>query len=321
MRARTILLPLLLFLGACPDKKSSAPSSAPAQQAPSAHHDIPPLDDPGLGEDLPPDIAPREPPAPPKLTLVTPGAEPRKKLAYAFGGKTRTVDATLRRSLKEGTEPAEVVSFHYVFTATPEVQDGGADATIKLKVQKLDLTLPPDAPADAVQGAHALASGFQGAAAQVDVTAGGRIGDPQYATDAESDAVDMMTRVLEELVVPLPDEPVGIGAKWQEALTKHDAQGLDVNGTTTMTLVARDADTATIEVEASNTGKVALNVPGAPKGTQLERSVKSKSRTVIRLDGVAAKSDGTTKIAMTQKVPGEPDEAGVVEMALSSTSK
>ncbi len=322
MRAPSVLLPLLLVLAGCPDKKSSAPSSAAAQEAPSAHHKIPPLDDPRLEEDLPPDIAPSEPVAPPKLTLVAPGAEPRQKLAYAFGGKTRTVDATIRRSVKEGKEAAEVVSFHYVFTATPEpVHGGGTDTTIAFKVQKLEVSLPPDAPAEAVQGVRTLASGFQGTAAQVDVTAGGRISDPKYATDAESDAVDMMTRVLEALIVPLPEEPVGLGARWEEALARHDDEGLDLKGTVTMTLVARNAETATIEVEASNGGKVALNIPGAPKGAQIERSVTSKSKTVIRFDGVAAKSDGATKMVMTQKLPGEPDEQAVIEMGLGATSK
>jgi hypothetical protein len=322
MRVRSILLPLLLALAGCPDKKSSAPPSAPAKEAPSAHHDPSVFDDPKLDEDLPPDIAPSAPPAPPKLTLVTLGAEPRKKLAYALGGKTRTVDATMRRSLKEGTDPAEVVSFHYLFTAASErPQDGGGDATVSLKVQKLDVLLPSDAPAEAVEGARALGTAFQGVVAQVDVTSGGRIGDPKYATDAESDAVDMMTRVIEALFVPLPEEPVGIGAKWQEVLARHDEEGMDLNGTVTMTLVARDADTATIEVEATNAGKVALKLPGVPKGAQIERGVKSKAKTVIRFDGVAATSEETTKMTMKQKVPGEPDDEGLIEMGLSATSR
>jgi hypothetical protein len=145
--------------------------------------------------------------------------------------------------------------------------------------------------------------------------------DPQFEVDEPNDATDTMIRVLEVLVVPLPAEPVGVGARWAKATARHGDDGTDVTGSVTMTLLARDAQTATIKLETTNSGKLPLPGADAPKGAYLLRTATNSAQTVIRFDGVAAKSEGDGKLLATQKVPGRPDVTLSVSIAKSLTSK
>lgn len=255
------------------------------------------------------------------MKLVDPGSDPKSRLAYAFASTTRMVDATVKRSQSAGAAvPNATATFHFVFTATPK-PNGSGGATIDAKVAKLEIALPAGAPSDAKAGMRSLEKSFVGVVAHVDTTASGSISDPKYEVQESSDAVEMMTSALEMLVLPLPAAPVGIGAKWVLTPARRDDDGTDVGGSVTMTLVARDPHTATIKVEATNSGKLPIPDPNAPKGSYLERTVSSHSQVVIRFDGIAARGDGDMKMDVTQKVPGQPDEAFSLAVTKSLTSK
>jgi hypothetical protein len=214
------------------------------------------------------------------------------------------------------------VSYHFTFTATPRPKGGATgEATIDFKVMKLDIALPANAAPDAKANKHALESEFVGIVAHVDTSAHGEISDPRYEVDATSDAIDMMSRAVETLVIPLPIEPVGIGAKWAKTILRRDPDGTDISGSVTMTLLARDTQTATIKVEATNLGKLPIADSRVPKGSFLQRSASSNSQTVVRFDGVAARSDGESRLDITQKVPGEPDQTLNLRIVTSITSK
>lgn len=255
------------------------------------------------------------------MKLVDPGSDPRSRLAYAFASTARTVDATVKRSQSAGAAvPGAAANFHFVFTATPK-PNGSGGATIDVKVNKLEIGLPAGAPSDAKAEVRSTEKSFVGVVAHVDTTASGSISDPRYEVEESSDAVEMMTSALEMLVLPLPVEPVGMGAKWVITPARRDDGGTDAGGSVTMTLVARDAQTATIKVEAANSGRLPIPDPSAPKGSYLERTVSSHSQVVIRFDGVAARGEGDMRMDVTQKVPGQPDQAFSLAVTKSLTSK
>lgn len=254
------------------------------------------------------------------------GADPKAPLIYAFAPKARTVNATLKVSQSSAGQSAEQ-SFKVSFTATPKPKFGLAgDATVDLKIAKLELQLPPGAPPQAAAQKDQLEKALVGVAGHFDVTSHGDLSDPAFEADKAGPGAAEMTQIvqqaLELLVVPLPNEPVGIGAKWSKNESKKLAdEGTSVSGTVSMTLMARDAQTATIKVEANNSGTIAVKDPRAPKGLSVLRVSASTYTVVIRLDGVAQKVDGESKNDVTQKVPGQPDQAMTVKISQNIESK
>lgn len=260
------------------------------------------------------------------VMLVSPGADPKTPLRYAFGGKTRTVDATITVSAGGGGMPPQP-PLHFVFSATPKPKNMlGHDATIDVTVTKFDLNLPPNTPPQAATGKEQLEKAMVGLKGHFDVTTYGDVGEADFATDqlprGASDIVGVLQQTFELLVIPVPGEAIGVGAKWQKSDSKRLAdQGAAVSMKTTITLVARDAQTATFKVESSSSGTMAVNDPRAPKGTTVDRKSTATYTVVARLDNVAQKVDGQSTTDVTQKVPGQQDQSVQVVMAQNMSSK
>jgi hypothetical protein len=260
--------------------------------------------------------------------LVDPGADPKSPLRYAFATKTRTVDTTIKiAAAGAGPGIPEQPPLHFVFTATPKPKSMmGGDATIDVKVSKFDLTLPPGTPPGAAQGKEQLEKSLVGVTGHFDVTRFGDIGDANFDASqvppGGADIVNVLQQAFELLAVPVPNEAVGIGAKWEKSDSKRLAdQGATVSLKTTITLTARDAHTATFKVENTGSGTMAVSDPRAPKGLQVARKSTATYTVVARLDGVAQKVDGQSTTDVTQKLPGQPDQTVTIKLTQNLTSK
>ncbi len=260
--------------------------------------------------------------------LVDAGADPKAPLVYAFSTKTRTVNANIMINAAGGPGgAADQPPLHFTFTATPKPKGMiGGTATFDVKVTKFDVTLPANAPPNAAAGKDQLEKALVGLGGHFDATTHGDIEnidfDTEKAAQGAGEIVGLLQQALEFLVVPLPNEPVGIGAKWTKIESKRLAdQGAQVSTTVTLTLQARDAQTATIKVEATNSGTIAINDPRAPKGSAMQRNTTATFTVITRFDGVSQKVDGEAKNDITQKVPGQPDQAMTVKVIQHLDSK
>jgi hypothetical protein len=258
--------------------------------------------------------------------LVEPGADPKAPLRYAFSTKTRTVDTTITSS-GGGAAGMDQPPIHFVFTATPKPKSMmGHDATIDVKVTKFDLQLPANAPPDLAAGKEQLEKALVGLTGHFDVSEFGEVGDTSFDASKLPRGAANVASVLEQafalIVVPLPAEPVGVGAKWTKSDSQRMAdQGATVTAKMTVTLVSRDAHGATFKVENTSSGTIAVHDPRAPKGTTVERKSTSSYTVVARLDGVASKVDGQAQTTGTQKVPGQQDQSMQVQQKVAITSK
>lgn len=259
--------------------------------------------------------------------LVSPGADPKSPIRYAYSTKTRTVDASITISGGGSAGGMPDQPFRFVFTATPKPKSMmGHDATIDVKISKFEITLPPGLPPAQAAQKDQLEKALVGVQGHFDATQFGDVGDVDFKADAlprgASDIVNMMQQIFELLVVPVPNEAVGIGAKWEKSDSKRMAdQGASVQLKTTITLVARDAQTATLKVENTASGTMAVNDPRAPKGTTIDRKSTASYDVIVRFDGVAQKSSGQSTTDVTQKVPGQPDQGMSLKMTIGVTSK
>jgi hypothetical protein len=260
--------------------------------------------------------------------LVDPGADPKSPLVYAFSTKTRMVTAKITiTAAGAGPGVPDQPPLHFTFSATPKPKSMvGGDTTFDIKVTKFEVTLPANAPPQAAAQKDQLEKALVGMAGHFDATTHGDLSNIDFETDKAPQGAGEIAGVLQQafefLVVPLPNEPVGIGAKWKKVESKRLAdQGAQLTTTVSMQLTARDDKTATIKIDATNSGTMAINDPRAPKGSTMQRSTTATFTVVIRLDGVSQKVDGEAKNDITQKVPGSPDQSVTVKVAQNLESK
>ncbi len=338
MRLRTLIFPVLLLASACNQDKPKSESRPAASAEPipsdlvynsfmddkSAAAKVAVATDSGVAAAA--DAGPAQTGSTAKL--VDAGADPKAPLVYAFSTKARTVSANITMNATGGGAGAQdQPPLHFVFTATPKPKGMiGGTAIIDIKVTKFEVTLPPNMPPQAAAQKEQLEKALVGFTGHFDATTHGDIENIDFETDKAAqgagEIAGVLQQALEFLVIPLPNEPVGIGAKWTKTESKRMAdQGATVSSTVTLTLQSRDKDTATIKVDATSSGTLAINDPRAPKGSVMDRKTTASFTVVARFDGVSQKVDGDAKSDITQKVPGQPDQSMSVKVTQHLDSK
>ena len=247
--------------------------------------------------------------------LVVAGADPKAPLVYAFSNKTRTVSATI--SIIAGASLGAQPPIHVTFTATPKPNATGA--TVDIKLTKFEVLLPTTASPKEAEEKAVIEKAIVGMGGHFDVTSHGDIENLDLETEKGSPAVrelgGMIQQAIEFLVIPLPNEPVGVGAKWSKSESKTiSSDNITLSTVVTLTLEARDHETATIKVYATNAGTMEMTDPRAPKGSSMERKTTATFTVVTRRDGVSRKVDGDSTNEITQKVPGQDDQSMTIKI-------
>ena len=235
------------------------------------------------GESIPP---PPTLPMPRELaaTVKDRGAEPRHVLRYRLASDAeRTVVATIRvtsRTLTGGTwsEPVELPAIRHGVAVQAERAAGGP----RLRLRPLAIEIDPEAPTAALEAAAAQAERWRpiaGRRVTATVDDRGRIAALAFAdtpndTGAPSPtpepARDELWQWLLGAVVPLPDEPVGVGATWEvKSVLRLGTATIQQLGR--YRLVAADADRLTVEVLVRRIGEPqAADAAGLPPGSIAE---------------------------------------------------
>jgi hypothetical protein len=195
----------------------------------------------------------------PALVLDDPGRAPRRRLRYALAATTRRheIAATLRARVL--TEPAatanEVPRLAEVMTlASAEPSAGGA---MRLHWRGLAAIAAGDAAAPYLAPWRRL---LEGRSATVELDARGQLGAIAFAPPLRGDdevARDELAQRLWGWVVPLPEEPVGPGARWTAVVVLRQALGV-VEQTARYRLVSLRDDTLELEVDARRVGEPQL---------------------------------------------------------------
>ena len=195
-----------------------------------------------------------------------------------------------------------------------------------MKIAKLELQLPPNAPPQAAAQKDQLEKAMVGITGHFDVSSHGEISDPSFETDKAAQGAAEMTQIIQQalelLVVPTPNEAVGIGAKWSKHESKNLAdEGTSISGNVTMALMARDAQTATNQSGSDQLGHDGGERSARPEGNfgaeKFDELVHGDRLTRRRrAEDRRAKQDD-----IVQKVPGQPDQAMNVTISQNIESK
>lgn len=216
--------------------------------------------------------------SPTRVTLVDAGADPKSPMRYALAtGATTGIEMGLSMTLEvaqgERTAPPQTIPriatlLELVSASAPK---GGAlpiDATIK------KVSIAPDAgvPQQIADRLLPHLQAIEGLGLHYEVTPEGRVkqAGAKMPDAKKNPALDgtltQMTQSLESMIAPFPEEPIGIGAKWQ-VVSRFDSSGTELVQWSTFQLRERDEGGAKLALEVVQAAAHAeVTPPNLPAG-------------------------------------------------------
>jgi hypothetical protein len=334
MRRSLFAAVCVLAFVAC--KKEQAPTSA-ASAAPSGSAKevtIPPdMANPFVDPNAPADemaaLGGEGPHAPvQKLSLKSPGAEPRSPMVYDFAlAKPQNVAVTIKMKQEgEGVPPgADAPPLRLSLTVTAKEKLADGKTKFLEKVTKAEIVPPKGAALPKEQAAQLEL--VSKALSQLDlvfsvskqgVVSDFSLGGDQMSQQVAGQLLPAIQEANEFLFVATPEEPVGAGAQWLTETTGPEGpKGGAIN--MTFTLKDRSPAGATVAVDvARKAPPQQVPDPRAPKGVTMELEGKGSYTVNLRFASVSAKAAGESETKVTTKDPASQRSA--VQSVKSSTS-
>lgn len=212
-----------------------------------------------------------------KVRLLEAGAEPREPLRYALEPKRTAsleMGLTMTLELNQGTRAVPAQKIPRIATlldlTTADAPDAGA---MGVQVVVRDVGIGKDAglPQQVADRLLPHLQGIKGLTLGYHVTPEGRVkqagakmpGQKGAATDP---TLQQMSQSLESMIAPFPDEPVGVGARW-EVVARFDSSGTELVQWSTFELRERDAKGAHLGLEVTQAAAQAeVHPPNLPPG-------------------------------------------------------
>ncbi len=296
--------PFLAVSSAASSASSAPPASALASTATSA----------GAAPSGPAVPSPRT-----AVKLLDPGREPRRALRYAWHlDRHELMAIELRTSISvEGAgsrATTPLAPLEITIAIDPQSVSSAGELRFAWRVASADVgagALDASTPPEMMQGWAAQLAPVAHLAGTAIVSSRGLSRgltlDPASAGDAglDQEMVAQVLQMVRDAAAPLPEEPVGTGARWQKATTL-DARNAHALQNDTYTLVDLQDDRGQLaDVFAQTaTPQTAKAPPGASQGTppQMDQMLSSGDEKVqFDLGRVVAQTalDGTTSLALS----------------------
>ncbi|HEY8144748.1 MAG TPA: hypothetical protein VIG06_18850, partial [Kofleriaceae bacterium] len=246
-------------------------------------------------ENQPPAAGPAEPGV--RVQIIQAGRAPRRALRYRFrpdhlGVMSTTFDMDIAYRTGGGTlvhTPSPPMAMDMELTRL-EVTGGTARAVFR--VSRFDVTSSPSDATDeqtkeAVRQRLALMVGMTG---WMEMDDRGRLRGMAYDIPASlpvatRSILEGMSQSGKDMAVPLPEEPVGVGAEWY-VVQESPFMGIDLAHNTRVAVVAIDGDRVTLRYSIDiGAGNQPFRLPGLPAGTTAElMSCEGSGGAEIELD-------------------------------------
>ena len=260
---------------------------------------------PGLGAQNGPQV---QPPAgfpaagaPPTVTVTSPGAQPRKALRFVIANGHRehlTMDTAMSMAFSIGENSIPEVKLPLLRVGADlevtAVSDTG-DMTISMTFTDVNWIATPDTAPPLLERLNSMIGELKGLSGTTvvsnrAVTRDVKLDFSKISNPQLSQAMAGVQQMVQNLSLPLPEEPVGVGATWDVRL------GLKANGVQTFTKysveIARLDDT-------SRTLKVSLEQTAPPQSM----STPDTSAATVSVDSFNSTGAGTTKIQFDSLSP------------------
>lgn len=306
MLRRSSLAALALLVLACQPTSPPPPKAAPKVEPKAPPQEAPKVATP---TPTPPVATPTPPPPPPAVDLPGPeikvldaGAEPREPLRLKLApGQTQAMVMTMKMAMgmSIGTQKAPSTTIPPMqMTMNLNVKEITPEGDIRTDFVLESIEVLPDPAAmpavvDAMKTMLGSMSKISGS--QVITTRGigksATFNMPPDINPQIQQTIDGMQRQINQLAVPFPEEPVGVGARW--TVTQHlEQQGMKLDQVATWELVKREGTTITLANSLIQTAEPQpMAAPGLPPGTS------------IMLEALESKGKGEVQADLTQLSP------------------
>lgn len=267
------------------------------------------------------------------VTLVSNGAEPRAARAYALAGKdARTVSIKMKISAEMGgkVQSGDAPGFRLALTFAAKKDPKPADPKapgflLEGTLSKADLLMDTaaDPKAAAMGQMFAAASGMM---FETTVSPLGILGKTSVKADTAKDPkaaqqiVQFLPQIFEVLLVPLPKEPIGVGAQWKEVSREEGGRADKPTTTTrTFTLEKVDGDKLTVKVTTQKTmPRQPLPEQNAPPGTTIEGQGSGTTTFLFALNHLPTKVESTMDDKTIVSIPeGKGSQSQTMSMTVT----
>jgi hypothetical protein len=251
--------------------------------------------------------------------LLEAGQAPRRTLRYTWHVDQkeqltmdlRTAASTEFAGAKQPEIPLPPV--HIVLELDPQAVTPSGDLRFAWRVSSATVTADPQMPSQIVDGMRAEVIAIEHLAGTAAVTARGLSGGVTVtaATTVDAGATGQMAeqirQTLRDIAVPLPEEEVGRGARWQKT-AQLDARGSHLTQADTFTLLDLAATGGTVDdVLAQTAPPQALKAPGMAGGAE------------AHMESMLASGDAKTQFDLSRLVP-QTRFTGTTTMVVSGPS-
>lgn len=275
---------------------------APAPRAPSARDDAPPMA---------------------TVTLLDSGTAPRVQMRYewrADQAEQLTMDLRTSASSSRPVAPEQATvplpAVHVVVAINPKEVFANGDLSYAWHVTMATISADAATPHPVVSGMRAEVTAVEHLAGTAVVTARGLARavaiDPMTMADAGATGqmVEQIRQTLRDIAVPLPEEDVGLGARWQKQ-SQLDTRETPITQTETFTLRAFRHNQGTLDdVLAQSAPPQTLHAPGMAPAAQarMESMLSSGEATVsFELSRLVPQTtfDGTTTMVVSGRLASD----------------
>jgi hypothetical protein len=294
-RRLALLLTLPVWVAAC-DKGGEKKAEPTAPTMPSFDKGAPPADKPAAPP-ADPNAFP-EPGKDPIVRLLAPGKDPRKPLRVRVkAGDTQRAVMHMKMAMDMNVagqqQKADVPTMNMVMDMT--IREVAANGDVSYEFVMSDVTVSDDGNPGMKQMLETVLGSAKGMSGKGVVTSrgfnrGAEMTLPPGANPQLEQTMGQMKDAIAQMAVPLPEEPVGVGGKWEVRLALQQ-QGMVMKqvGTYEVTSIAGDQIGARVTVAQ----------------TADPQPVKNPQMPSLKMDLVRMNGSGTgeTQIDLTRALP------------------
>ena len=255
-----------------------------------------------------------------RVKLTNPGAEPKAARRYVLKAATEDRRLVISTSVLQeaqgqrqgGDQPPVTVAL--AFTGKP-----GAEQRLDVVLKKLTLQMPPNVDKRVALAQEKQLKEIAGLSLGMRLSSRGSLGEPEFEAEkmppGAQEIVPILAQAFEIVTIPFPEEPVGVGATWEETQMQKDQSGIEVETQTSYVLKDASKDgVLKVDVEMKRRSKkVEVRAKGAPPGTTMEMKGSGKYSYELKLSGVAIKVDGELVTQRIIEVPQGPQKVTQTE--------
>ena len=242
------------------------------------------------------------------LVLET-GAAPRQALRLQLApGMEQTAQSTLRMKMSgsfngQAIPPMNLPGMNFGMIMKVDKVDANGDSHVTFGYTGADVVASPEVPEPMVEAMRSQLQGLLDYKGKIVVSDQGQTKQFQVELPKNLDAasrqtldgmLEQLTTSLQQMSAPLPNEPVGVGAKWQAPPQTLTINGMTVTQTATYELVEWQDKAMKLAVTFEQTASPqTINFPGMPPGASL------------RLQSLKALGSGTVTMRLDRLFPSQ----------------